>query len=277
MEKGIIFNLQKFCIHDGDGIRTCVFLKGCPLNCIWCHNPEGLSNTPTLSFNKEKCTLCGKCLAVCPNRKIENGRLCLDRGGCTLCGKCTTACLSNANEIIGRSVTPQEVLEEALKDKIFYDQSNGGITITGGEPSLQSRFTLELLRLARDAGISTAIETCGVGSRDFYKTALELGATFLFDIKCVDPTLHKRLTGVDNSHILASLAFLLDNGADVIIRLPLIPTLNDSNGDLLALGELLNTQPHPWHRQGAKARRSPRLQGKQRHKRGNRPLAQAFS
>lgn len=237
---GIIFNIQKFCLHDGDGIRTCVFLKGCPLRCIWCHNPESLEKAPTLSFNKQKCTLCGKCLSDCSARTIENGYLKIECEKCVKCGKCAEICLNDANEIIGKEMTASEVLDEVIKDKMFYDTSGGGLTITGGEPSYQPDFTLELLSLSKDAGISLAIETCGIGSRDFYKKAADLGATFLFDIKCLDPMRHKELTGADNSRILSNLQFLMDRGADIIIRLPLVPDCNDSDEDITALASFLN-------------------------------------
>ena len=237
---GIIFNIQKFCLHDGDGIRTCVFLKGCPLRCIWCHNPEGLHKAPTLSFNKEKCNLCGKCLSVCSSRAIDSVGLKIHREACSGCGKCVEACLNDANEILGKEITPQEVISEVLKDKMFYDTSGGGLTVTGGEPSYQPDFTLELLTLAKNEGISIAIETCGTGTRDFYEKCADLGVTFLFDIKCLDPVRHKELTGSDNAHIMANLDFLMSKGADIIIRLPLIPDCNDSDKNLTALADFLN-------------------------------------
>lgn len=239
MKTGTVFNIQKFCIHDGDGIRTCVFLKGCPLRCIWCHNPESLEKAPSLSFDRQKCSLCGRCLEVCSGRLIENGSLRLERESCIGCGSCEEACLNGANEIIGKEMTASEVLEEVLKDKMFYDTSGGGITVTGGEPSYQADFTSELLSLSKEAGISLAVETCGVGSRDFYKRAAELGTTFLFDIKCIDPALHRRLTGTDNAHILSNLRYLMDLGADIIIRLPLVPDCNDSDEDIALLSAFL--------------------------------------
>lgn len=237
---GIIFNIQKFCIHDGDGIRTCVFLKGCPLRCIWCHNPESFEKTPSLSFEKRNCSLCGKCLTVCSSRGIYNDILEIDRETCINCGKCVTVCPHAANEIIGKELTAAEVLNEVIKDKMFYDASGGGVTVTGGEPSFQPEFTLELLRLSKNAGISLAVETCGTGSRDFYKKAADLGTTFLFDIKCIDPELHRKLTGADNSHIMSNLRYLMERGADIIIRLPLIPDCNDSDKDIALLSEFLN-------------------------------------
>lgn len=240
MEKGIIFNIQKFCLHDGDGIRTCVFLKGCPLRCIWCHNPESLEKAPNLSFNKQKCSSCGRCLTECSVRTIKNGTLKIDREKCICCGKCAEACLNDANEIIGKETTTAEVIREAIKDKMFYDTSGGGLTVTGGEPSYQPDFTLELLSLSKDSGISLAIETCGIGSRDFYEKAADLGTTFLFDIKCIDPVRHKSLTGADNAHIMSNLKYLMDRGADIIIRLPLVPDCNDGDTDITNLCAFLN-------------------------------------
>ncbi len=240
METGIVFNIQKFCIHDGDGIRTCVFLKGCPLRCIWCHNPESLEKAPTLSFSKQKCSLCGKCIDLCSARKIENETLKIDRKKCITCSKCVEACLNEANEIIGKKMTTREALDEVMKDKIFYEASGGGITITGGEPSYQPEFTLELLTLAKENGISLTIETCGIGSRDFYEKCGDLDTTFLYDIKCIDPARHKKLTGSDNAHILANLQYLMDRNADIILRLPLIPDCNDSDEDIEKLASFLN-------------------------------------
>ncbi|MBQ7595467.1 MAG: glycyl-radical enzyme activating protein [Clostridia bacterium] len=235
-----MFNIQRFCIHDGDGIRTCVFLKGCPLRCVWCHNPESYDMAPSLSFDIKMCSSCGRCLAVCPARTTENGVLKLERKKCKLCGKCIDACLCGANEMIGKEMTAQAVMAEVLKDKMFYDTSGGGLTVTGGEPSYQAEFTLDILKLANDAGISAALETCGTGTRDFYKKAADLGTTFLFDIKCLDPSRHRELAGADNAHIISNLYYLMDRRSDIIIRLPLIPECNDSDGDIAALSAFLN-------------------------------------
>ena len=240
MKKGLVFNTQKFCIHDGDGIRTCVFLKGCPLKCVWCHNPESLEKEPSLSFENSKCSLCGRCITECTARTIERSVLHIERKNCVKCGKCVDTCINDANEIIGKEMTVQEVLAEVLKDKMFYDTSGGGLTVSGGEPSYQPEFTLELLRLTKENGISLAIETCGIGSRDFYEKSADLGTTFLYDIKCIDPVRHKKITGADNTHIMSNLQYLMDRGADIIIRLPLIPDCNDSDEDIGRLCIFLN-------------------------------------
>lgn len=239
MKKGTVFNIQKFCLHDGDGIRTCVFLKGCPLRCIWCHNPESFDKAHAVSFSKQKCSLCGRCLELCPSRSIENGVMLLDREKCTGCGKCAEICINGANEIIGKEMTVTQVFDEVMKDKMFYDSSGGGLTVTGGEPSYQADFTLELLNLAKSSGVSVAMETSGIGSREFYEKAAALGTTFLYDMKCVDSVRHKNLTGADNSRIMSNLRCLMDMGADIIIRMPLIPGCNDSDEDIAALAAFL--------------------------------------
>ena len=194
-----------------------------------------------LSFNKQKCSSCGRCLAECAAREIINGALNFERAKCTRCGTCTELCLNDANELIGKKMTTENVLNEILKDKMFYDTSGGGITVSGGEPSYQPEFTLELLSRAKENGISLAIETCGIGSRDFYESVADLGTTFLFDIKCLDSARHIELTGADNTHIISNLTYLMDRGADIIIRLPLIPDCNDSDKDIARLCDFLNS------------------------------------
>ena len=153
MRTGTLFSIEEFAVNDGPGIRTTVFLKGCPLRCAWCHNPESLEKSPALSFSRQKCSSCGKCVNLCSARTAENGRLEIDRTECTACGKCTEICLNDANEITGKEMTASQVMDEVLKDKMFYDTSGGGLTVTGGEPSYQADFTLELLSLAKDTGI----------------------------------------------------------------------------------------------------------------------------
>lgn len=237
---GTIFHIQKFCIHDGDGIRTNVFFKGCPLRCLWCHNPEGLSRQPSLMFYKNRCTACGRCLAQCPARsRMPDGTIALDRTKCTLCGQCVQLCLQNANERMGKTCTAEEVFEEVMQDRIFYESSGGGITLSGGEPSMQPDFALALLTMAKEAGIGRAMETCGIGSREFYEAAAACQTVFLYDLKCMDSARHRALTGVENGRILENLQNLFRLGADVILRIPLIPGCNDSTEDLQNLSDFL--------------------------------------
>ena len=256
---GIVFNIQRYCLHDGEGIRTTVFFKGCPLRCIWCHNPEGLSSKVSLSYNRDKCTLCGRCTVLCSEREITEGKLSFDRSKCIKCGKCVDGCLYGANELIGKEMSVDDVIATVLKDKIYYKTSGGGMTLSGGEPSMQADFALGLIEKARDNGISSFVETCGIGDRSFYEKALELSAGFLFDIKCMDPVRHKELTGVSNERILSNLLYLFENGADVTLRLPMIPGINDSDEDISALcsflslhkGKYRKAEIMPYHSFGA--------------------------
>jgi len=232
---GTIFNIQKFCLHDGPGIRTTVFLKGCPLRCEWCHNPESQRKGPELMYYRTKCVSCGACIGLCAARES----IVPDRTKCEVCGKCADFCLHDANEICGRTVTAEEVLAEVKKDKLFYETSGGGMTVSGGEPSAQPEFTLALIHGAKEAGISSAMETCGCGSPEFYREAAALGTIFLYDLKVMDPERHKALTGADNRRIHENLRMLMDLGADITLRMPLIPGVNDREEDLAALAAFM--------------------------------------
>ncbi len=234
------FNIQKFCIHDGPGIRTTVFLKGCPLNCLWCHNPESKHTKVEVMFHAEKCTGCGRCLGFCDARKRgEDGRIIFDRSLCTACGKCAERCFNHAIRVCGKQGSIEDILEQVRKDKPFYETSGGGMTISGGEPAMQPEAVLALIEAAKAEGIASAIETCGFGNREFFIRAHELGALFLFDIKGIDPEKHKANTGVYPDLIHKNLDMLLEMGAKVIIRLPLIPGKNDSEEDLRLLTQFL--------------------------------------
>ena len=256
---GVVFNIQKFCLHDGDGIRTVVFLKGCSLRCIWCHNPEGWKAEPELSFREGRCSVCGRCLDLCEARSLKDGAILIDRSACVRCGQCVLACLSGANKILGEEMTAEDVMKEVLKDRAFYDQSGGGLTLSGGEPAAQPAFTLELLRLAVKEGVSVLIETGGTGARAFYEEAATLGAGFLFDIKCLDDARHRKYCGEGNRRILSNLYALMKRQIPVVIRLPLVPGLNDTKEDMEALAAFLKqyegqyryAEIMPYHSLGA--------------------------
>ncbi len=232
---GTIFNIQKFSLHDGDGIRTTVFLKGCPLRCLWCHNPESHKVKPQLMFYSIKCSGCGRCAGICEARTVFPP----DHAKCIACGKCTDVCLNSANEVCGKTVTVEEVIADVGKDRVFYESSGGGMTVSGGEPAAQPEFTLALIRAAKEEGITAAMETSGYGDPSFYKEAAELGASFLYDLKAMDSEKHRELTGVDNERILSNLKILFNMGVDVTVRMPLIPGLNDTEEDIAALAAFL--------------------------------------
>ena len=228
---GRIFAIKRFEIHDGPGIRTTVFLQGCPLSCRWCHNPEGLKGRPVLGFRENKCVSCGACTAVCGAHGIVNGKHVYDRSKCVSCGKCVERCVNNALTLYGREVNAEELLPVLLEDRPFYESScgaeRGGVTISGGEPLLQADLTVELLRLLRQNGIDTALDTCGFAPREAFERALPYTDHFLFDIKAIDASLHRELTGVSNEMILSNIAFLSEKGADIEVRVPFIPGMND--------------------------------------------------
>lgn len=253
---GNIFDIQHGSVSDGDGIRTTVFLKGCPLRCKWCHNPESQSVKQQLMFYSFKCTGCKSCLAECSARSFDEG-LIFEREKCINCGKCVDICRADANQLCGKRVAALEVINEVAEDLPFYSDG-GGMTISGGEPSMQPEFALELISLAKERSIGTAIETCGHGSTDFFERAFELGATFLFDIKELDSETHRELTGVGNELILSNLDRLFELGAKVVMRLPLIPGANDSEAELERLksfltekrGKYIRGELIPYHRLG---------------------------
>ncbi len=227
-QKGQIFNIQKFCTGDGPGIRTTVFLKGCPLDCLWCHNPESKETRPEISYNQERCIGCGRCVSSCARHchEMKDGMHIYHREDCIRCGKCGQN-FCNALEAIGREVTVREVMDEVLKDKIFYANSNGGITLSGGEPMMQPAFTLALLSEAKANGLHTCLETCGFAPRDNFDEILDLVDIFLYDYKETDPALHKEFTGVDNDLIIENLFHIDRLGGRVILRVPIVPGCND--------------------------------------------------
>ncbi|MEA3344812.1 MAG: glycyl-radical enzyme activating protein [Chloroflexota bacterium] len=244
--QGTIFDIKHFAVHDGPGIRTTVFLKGCPLHCPWCHNPEGISREPQLLFNPMKCTECGDCVEVCPQRALQlvDGELVIDRKRCEVSGSCTEVCYAGALEIAGRQVTVEEVMEEILRDGPFYETSGGGMTLSGGEPLAQPSFTRVLLRAAKCEGIHTALDTTGFASWRQLERLLPDVDLFLYDLKQMDSERHKALTGVPNERILENLRRLDDAGQPIWIRIPLIPGQNDGEANYHALGEFLSDLKH---------------------------------
>ena len=238
--KGIIFDIQRFSINDGPGIRTTVFLKGCPLNCIWCHNPESKSFKPQLSYDEKKCTLCGKCEIVCEQNvhKVTSEQHFVNFNKCKLCLKCVKACPTNALSIFGREATVDEVLSTVIKDKSYYENSGGGLTISGGEPMSQFDFTYELTKEAKNNNINVAIETSGFGRTKDYEKIAEFVDVFLFDYKATGDELHKKLVGVDRSLINKNFELLLKKHSNIILRCPIIPGYNLSEEHLKNIAQI---------------------------------------
>lgn len=242
MSEGLVFDIQHFCLDDGPGIRTTVFLKGCPLRCIWCHNAEGLSPNPQIYFAHEKCLRCGMCAEVCPENvhSFPNHVHETDFSACAMCGACVKVCSSEALRVAGKRMTAQDILKEVLKDKPFYDQSEGGITLSGGEPLLQGEFACELAELCAQNGLHVCVETSGYCSNRTIQQIMPYVNLFLFDYKHYDPEKHKLYTGADNRLILQNLQFLSENGKHIILRCPIIPGCNDSEPHYEAIAELAN-------------------------------------
>lgn len=216
--KGFIFDIQRFSIFDGPGIRTNVFFKGCDLRCRWCHNPESQRQEPQLMFYAEKCVSCGKCTALCGKAFTP---------ACSACGKCSAVCPRGARKISGYEESADVIIAKVLRDKEFYNTSGGGVTLSGGEPLLQADFAAEILRGCKEAGIHTAIETAAHVPAEAFKKVMPFTDLFLCDVKCVDAALHKELTGADNARILANAEALKKSGREVLFRMPVIPGLND--------------------------------------------------
>lgn len=258
MLKGLIFDIKRYAIHDGPGIRTTVFLKGCPLSCRWCDNPESQDFLREFIFWPERCLHCDACINVCKKKAIiksENNKR-VDETKCDFCESCVRECYSEALQIVGREISIEELLDEIRKDSDFYVESGGGGTFSGGEPFSQSDFLCEMLAACKRRGIHTAIETCGFVSWDILEKTTPNVDLFLYDIKSMDEKRHKEFTGVSNRLILENLEKLARN-SQVIVRVPLIPQINDDEDNISRLGKFLSRLERieevdllPYHRLG---------------------------
>jgi len=239
--KGITFNIQRFSTEDGPGIRTTVFLKGCPLCCAWCHNPEGLSPRPELMWYDVRCIGARDCLSACPEDALEltPQGMRIDRERCTACGACADACPAGALEVIGREWTPEELFAEVDKDTVFYETSSGGVTLSGGEPMRQAGFVLALARLCHEADVHVALDTCGAVPWEQYERVLPLVGLVLYDLKISDGERHRAGTGVDNRSILENARRIAATGKPMWIRTPVIPGYTADEDNIAALGDFI--------------------------------------
>lgn len=240
---GLVFDIKKFAIHDGPGIRTTVFLKGCPLTCLWCHNPESQERLPEISFLPEKCIGCGYCFEHCLHglHEMRDGQHVLNRFECERCGVCTIECYAGALELIGKEMTVAEALEEVMKDRPFYETSGGGMTISGGEPMLQFEFTKALLQAAKENDLHTCLDTSGWASLKQYRQLLKDVDIFLYDLKETDPVKHEAFTGVSLAPILKNLRELDRLGKQIMLRCPIVPGLNDREEHLYEIARIANS------------------------------------
>ncbi len=259
--QGMVFNIQRYSIADGPGVRTTVFLKGCPLRCLWCSNPESQSGEREVCYRYSSCKACGKCVQACPNGAItlmEDG-VHIDREKCTVCGACVKKCLPGALSISGKLMTVEEAFQVVKRDKDYYDQGGGGCTCSGGEILMQPDFVAGLFRMCRENGIHTNADTSGYGSAEAMRKILEYSDLVYFDLKHPDSEAHKRMTAVGNESILRNLGIAADMGVETVIRVPLIPSYNDSDEDITALCRIVQDVTGgkaainilPYHRYGS--------------------------
>ncbi|MBW6462590.1 MAG: glycyl-radical enzyme activating protein [Firmicutes bacterium] len=259
MNKGIIFNIQRFSLHDGPGIRTTIFFKGCPLSCPWCQNPEGMRPEKDLFRHSARCIACRFCVEHCPEKAVElteNGPV-INRDLCSLCLICAENCPVEAFEKAGREITVGELVNEIIKDRIIFEESGGGATFSGGEPLMQSGFLISVLKALKNEGIHTAIETSGYASWESFRDTLPYTDLYLFDLKIVDPGKCKEFLGVNIEPILENLNKLAKNNADILVRIPVIPSVNDDLRNLNLVVKTLNSagidslELIPYHKLGS--------------------------
>ncbi len=255
---GTVFRIERFAVHDGPGIRTTVFLKGCPLRCWWCHSPESQRIEPEVVRFPDRCARCGTCIEACPHDAISDtgSAIVTDPSRCEVCGTCIRACPNGAREIAGRTLTVEELLAEIEKDVLFFDESGGGVTFSGGEPLMQPDFLEAALAECRSRRIRTAVDTCGLGDPRALARAAANTDLFLFDVKLIDDERHRQVTGASNARVLDNLRQLAADGRNIRVRFPLVPGINDRPDDVAALGRLVKSlglrrvDVLPYHRAG---------------------------
>jgi pyruvate formate lyase activating enzyme len=243
MIKGIVFDIKRFAIHDGPGIRTTVFLKGCPLECWWCHNPEGQKQEPEHVFRPERCLMdCTDCIEACPQKAVSRvqSRIAIDLNKCRFLGDCANNCPTEALELIGREMTADQVMDEINKDRIFFEESGGGVTFSGGEPLMQPEFLNVLLEKCRANNIHTAVDTSGYAPYEVFLKIQDKVNLFLYDVKMINEKKHKKTTGVSVTLILDNLKKLSENGSNIEARIPVVPGVNNTMKDMTEIAEYLD-------------------------------------